>query len=43
MKCRGVDWGRTFDYYVLKVLIKRDVYFGVELTGRPTIRVVSHL
>ena len=23
--------------------IKRDVYITVELTGRPTIRVVSHL
>jgi len=23
--------------------IKRDVYIAVELTGRPTIRVVSHL
>ena len=35
--------GRILDYIARRSCCKRDVYITVQLTGRPTIRVVSHL
>jgi len=51
MRCRMCRymWGIEEEYFIIYpggiVLreIKRDVHIAVELTGRPTIRVVSHL
>ena len=42
------DWGILKgmveeEYLIVLREMKRDVYIAVELTGRPTIRVVSHL
>ena len=39
----GINEGRIVDYVFGSLCLKRDVYIAVELTGRPTIRVVSHL